>query len=166
MKRFLSICAMVSYLVFLPLDTWGGPLLMKEPPLSSHMSWNPTNSGMLFIGYDTDHNGKMDFHTLRVVKISYFSKDSVAVSASNYPENHIFFISYETYHYYYVTVRQPIFYALDIDEDGRWDLMYKDPDEDGVNGNEIFYDSPSGKFVDPGPMAIPGPVALNGTHDR
>ena len=97
---------------------------------------------------------------------SYFSKDSVADSALNYPENHIFFISYETYHYYYVAVQKPIFYDLDVDEDGRWDLMYKDTEEDGVNGNEIFYGSPSGKFDDLKLLAKPGPVALNQTSKK
>jgi hypothetical protein len=103
---------------------------------------------------------------LRVVITSYFSKDSVADIALNYPENHIFFINYETSHYYYVAVPKPLFYALDIDEDGRWDLMYKDTEEDGVNGNEIFYDSPSGKFGGHEPLAKPGPVAFNETAKR
>ncbi len=159
MKRFLSICALLFYFSFIHSDSWGGPSLIEEPPLSMHMAWGLTNSGMLFVGYDTDQNGKIDFHTLRIVRTSYFSKDSIADIALNYPENHIFFINYETYHYYYVAVQGPIFYALDIDEDGRWDLMYKDTEEDGINGNEIFYDSPSGKFNGSELLTAPGPVA-------
>ena len=108
----------------------------------------------------------MDFHTLRVVITSYFSKDPVADIALNYPENHIFFINYETSHYYYVAVQKPLFYALDIDEDGQWDLMYRDIEEDGVNGNEIFYDSPSGKFNEHELLAKPGLVALDQTARR
>jgi len=30
----------------------------------------------------------------------------------------------------------PLYYAIDINEDGLWDLIYIDSMEDGVNGNE------------------------------
>ena len=41
----------------------------------------------------------------------------------------------------------PLFYAIDVNEDGAWDILYRDVLRDGVNGNEEFYDSPSGMFV-------------------
>ena len=41
----------------------------------------------------------------------------------------------------------PLFYAIDVNEDGVWDILYKDVLRDGVNGNEEFYDSPSGMCV-------------------
>lgn len=163
MKLFLSLGALFVYFVLVPPALWSGPNLIEEPPLSMHKTWNSQNNGMIFVGYDTDQNGEIDFYTLRVVVFSCFSKESVADFALNYPENHIFFISYETSHYYYVAVQKPLFYALDVDEDGQYDLIYKDPMEDGVNGNEIFYDSPSGKFSDPGKLIKAGPLALHET---
>jgi hypothetical protein len=42
---------------------------------------------------------------------------------------------------------EPLFYAVDVNEDGLWDLIYKDVFEDGVNGDEVFYESPSGMFT-------------------
>lgn len=146
MKRFLTLNVLLAYFTLMTPDSWGGPHLIAEPPLSMQTTWNLANNGMLFIGYDTDHNGEMDFHTLRVVTTSYFSKHSVEEVAKNYPKNLIFFTNFSTTHYYYITLLQPLFYALDIDEDGHWDLIYKDPDQDGVNGNEAYYDSPSGMF--------------------
>ena len=46
-----------------------------------------------------------------------------------------------------VALNQPLFYSFDVDEDGTWDIMYKDIPEDSVNGNEVFYESPSGMFT-------------------
>ncbi len=34
---------------------------------------------------------------------------------------------------------QPLFYARDANEDGRWEMVVKDIEEDGVNGNEREY---------------------------
>ena len=166
MKLFLSLGALFVYLVLLPPDSWSSPNLIEEPPLSMHMTWNQHNNGMIFVGFDTDQNGEIDFYTLRVVVFSCFSKESLSDFSLNYPENHIFFITYETSHYYYVTVQKPIFYAFDVDEDGQYDLIYKDPTEDGVNGNEVFYDSPSGKFSDPAKSIKAGPRALHETVRR
>ncbi len=146
MKRFLTLNVLLAYLTLAPPCLWGGPHLIAEPPLAMQTSWNLASNGMLFIGYDTDHNGKMDFYTLRVVTTSYFSKHSVEDVAENFPESLIFFTNFSTTHYYYIAFKQPLFYSLDVDEDGHWDVMYKDPGQDGVNGNEMFYDSPSGMF--------------------
>ena len=46
----------------------------------------------------------------------------------------------------YMISQKALFYAFDFNEDGIWDLMYKDIEEDGVNGNETFYASPSSMF--------------------
>jgi len=46
-----------------------------------------------------------------------------------------------------VATAQPLFYSFDVDEDGTWDIMYKDISKDSVNGNEVFYESPSGMFT-------------------
>ena len=49
--------------------------------------------------------------------------------------------------YYYIVSAGPLFYAINVNEDGAWDILYKDVLRDGVNGNEEFYDNPSGMFV-------------------
>lgn len=110
------------------------------------ISWNLAANGMLFIGYDTNRNGKLDFHTLRVVVTSYYSKLPLDVVKGHHPKHLIFSSNFTTTHYYYIALKQPLFYAMDLDEDGHWDYIYKDTSQDGINGNETFYDSPSGMF--------------------
>ena len=44
---------------------------------------------------------------------------------------------------FYVGQLYPLFYAYDFNEDGHFDLLFQDVFEDGVNGNERYYDSPS-----------------------
>ena len=58
-------------------------------------------------------------------------------------ENPFFFVDFEKDRMFYVAASKPIFYAYDFDEDGHFDLMFKDPLEDGINGNEEYYDRPS-----------------------
>ena len=59
----------------------------------------------------------------------------------------MFFVNYQANRFVYIVSPKPLFYAIDRNEDGHWDLMYKDALEDGVNGNEQFYDSPSGMYL-------------------
>ncbi len=149
MKRFLTLNVLLAYLTLAPPCSWGDPPLIAEPSLATQTSWNLAGNGMLFIGYDTNQNGKLDFHTLRVVTTSYFSKHSPDVVKGHHPGHLIFSSNFTTSHYYYIALKQPLFYAMDLDEDGHWDYIYKDPAQDGVNGNETFYDSPSGMFQNP-----------------
>ena len=144
MKRFLTLYVLLAYLTLAPPCSWGDPPLQVEPSQAKQISWNLASNGMLFIGYDTNQNGKIDFHTLRVVRTSYFSKHSLDTVKGHHPEHLIFASNFSTTHYYYIALKQPLFYAMDLDEDGHWDFIYKDPLQDGVNGNEAFYDSPSG----------------------
>ena len=144
MKRFLTLTVLLVYLTLAPPCSWGDPPLKAEPSLATQSTWNLANNGMLFVGYDTDHNGKIDFHTLRVVRTSYFSKHSLDVVKRHHPKHLIFASHFTTTHYYYIALKQPLFYAMDLNEDGHWDYIFKDPNQDGVNGNESFYDSPSG----------------------
>ena len=146
MKRFLTLNVLLAYLTLAPPCLWGDPPLIAEPSRTMQISWNLASNGMLFIGYDTNGNGKLDFHTLRVVRTSYFSKHSPDVVKGHHPDHLIFSSNFTTSHYYYIALKQPLFYAMDLNEDGHWDYIYKDPNQDGVNGNETFYDSPSGMF--------------------
>jgi hypothetical protein len=144
MKRFLTLNVLLAYLTMAPPCTWGDPHLIAEPSQAKQISWNLASNGMIFIGYDTNGNGKLDFHTLRVVRTSYFSKQSLDTVKGHHPEHLIFASNFSTTHYYYIALKQPLFYAMDLNEDGHWDFIYKDPLQDGVNGNEAFYGSPSG----------------------
>jgi hypothetical protein len=36
----------------------------------------------------------------------------------------------------------PLYYAVDVDEDSLWDVIYVDTMEDGVNGNEKLLEGP------------------------
>ena len=110
------------------------------------MSWDVAANGMLYVSYDTNHNGIADFHTLRVVTRAFYSFESIDRIARNFPNHLVFRIDKGDGAFYYVAAGKPLLYAIDINEDGHWDLIYKDNYEDGVNGNEEFYDSPSGMF--------------------
>ncbi len=116
---------------------------MPEPEIYTGISWVITHSGLLKVGYDLDSNGKPEYFTLRIIIRSFFSADSVEFVAKNFPNKPVFFVNYEKDRMYYIAAFKPVFYAYDIDEDGHFDLMFKDELEDGINGNEEYYDSPS-----------------------
>lgn len=133
-------------LSLVPVPTWGQTRSIDEPPLEKQMGWSLLPNGLLVVEYDLDGNGKADFFAVRVVESNYFSSDDIHRIKSNYPAALVFHVAYERDGYFYITARKPLFYAIDSNEDGIWDLEYKDELEDGVNGNEKFYDSPSGLY--------------------
>lgn len=120
--------------------------LQGEPPLQTRTGWNTQPGGMVIVGYDLNGNGTADFYTVRTLVRSYMSAEPLVTVAGIYPASPIFYVSYQGHRYLYIATPQPLFYVYDVDEDGHWDLIYKDVLEDGVNGNEQFYDSPSGMF--------------------
>lgn len=146
MKCLIPILMFVASFTTFPATARGLPYHITEPPLESQIDWNILPSGMLVVAYDIDHNGKPDFFAVRVVVKNYFSTETVRQTQESFPTSLIFHVSYGKESYFYITAKQPLFYALDTNEDGVWDLLYKDEMEDGVNGNEKFYDSPSGMF--------------------
>ncbi|KMP11565.1 hypothetical protein UZ36_04135 [Candidatus Nitromaritima sp. SCGC AAA799-C22] len=112
------------------------------------VGWDLAANGMLYVSYDLNHNGKPDYFTLRPVITSFFSVESVKETSRHHPLHIIFFVNYTSSRFYYVVQAEAMFYGFDIDEDGLLDILYKDVLSDGVNGNEKFYDSPSGKYSD------------------
>lgn len=134
--------AIILSLVTVP--TWGQTRSIEEPPLEKKMGWSLLPNGLLVVEYDLDGNGKADFFAVRVVESHYFSSDDIRRVKGNYPAARVFHVAYEMDNYIYVAARSPLFYAIDSNEDGIWDLVYKDESEDGFNGNEKFYDNPSG----------------------
>lgn len=121
-------------------------LLTAEPLLTSQHAWDIYPNRMLVVSYDTNHNGRPDYFTLRVIVEKLKTAESVRTVALRNAGRPVFTVNYGAYRSIYITTKKPLFYAIDVDEDGIWDIMYKDVSEDGVNGNEEFYDSPSGKF--------------------
>jgi len=67
---------------------------VPEPAIHTGTSWNLTPSGMLWVGYDLDHNGQTDYYTLRIVLKAYFSNDSVKAIAENSPLSPVFYVDY------------------------------------------------------------------------
>ena len=105
MKSLISFTLVIGVLFILSAPGRAGPLPVPvpEPPLESQVVWALAHSGMLYVGYDLDHNGKPDFFTLRVVTLSFFSKDSIFQTARNHPRRPIFYVPYTSSSYFYVT---------------------------------------------------------------
>ena len=143
MRHLGLLSSITIVLMFASAPAWGNPL-HAEPPLNTQVQWNLSPNGLLTVGYDTDNNGKADFFTLRSLVNSYMSSQSPESVSEIYVGYPIFVVDYGRTQYFYISSKEPLFYAVDINEDGLWDAMYQDLMEDGVNGNETFFDSPSG----------------------
>ncbi len=139
--NFLSSITIILMLAGAP--ALGNPL-PSEPPLNTQVEWDLSPNGLLTVSYDSDHNGKIDYYTQRSLVSSYMSSQSLATIAEIYVGFPIFVVDYGAVHYFYISSKEPLFYAVDVNEDGIWDAIYQDIAEDGVNGNERFFGSPSG----------------------
>jgi len=147
MKRFTFYLTFLAFLAFATPVSWGSPYLVVEPPPSDRTTWGVAANGMVYVSYDLNSNGAADFYTLRIVEKSFYSNQAVWEVGNHFSNSLVFFTSYGQDRFYYVARIEPLFYAVDVNEDGFWDLIYKDVSEDGVNGNEVFYESPSGMFT-------------------
>jgi hypothetical protein len=141
---FLAI--LCSTFLFVHL-AWGNNTLIAEPALESQLDWDVAPNGFLYVRYDRDGNQRADFIALRTIITSYFSPHTLSEIAVNHAQNLVFHVDYPTEPYYYIASTRPLFYAIDVNEDGAWDILYKDVLQDGVNGNEEFYEIPSGMFA-------------------
>lgn len=147
MKRIVfSIILLVTMLSFSSPAWSGSETLQAEPAMNTRLNWNLEPNGMLIVGYDLNHNGQADFFTVRIVLDKYISTDAIETVARTNPGHPVFRVDYGSEGFYYIAARYPLFYAVDLNEDGIWDVLYKDVLEDGVNENEVFYSSPSGEF--------------------
>jgi hypothetical protein len=120
---------------------------MVEPNIETCVEWDLSNDGRLSVRYDIDIDSKMDFCSWRIVKTSYFSKENRDEVIKNNSDRLVFTVNYSESSYYYIAIKEPMLYAIDVDQDGSWDLIYKDPMEDGVNGNEALHYQNSGRNV-------------------
>ncbi len=145
MKRIVfSIILIIALLAFGSPAWSGNERLQAEPAMMTQAGWNLEPSGMLTVGYDLNGNGRPDFFTVRVVLDKYISDQPIETVARYNPGLPVFRADYGEDGFYYIAERYPLFYAVDVNEDGDWDVLYKDALVDGVNGNEEFYDNPSG----------------------
>lgn len=148
MRRITAFLMVLGFIVFyVPSIAYGVPYLVKEPVLESRVDWDLTPSGLFLIVYDLNGDGRADYFTLRPIIASFYSSQSIAVIKQGYPGRPVFDVQYGADTFYYIVGEYPLMYAVDLDGDGIWDLIYKDTSEDGINGNEVFYDSPSGMFT-------------------
>ncbi len=152
MKRIVTtLMLLVALLVFGSPARSNPELTQAEPAMNTHTGWNLEPSGMLTVGYDLNHNGRPDFFTVRVVLDKYITGEPIETVERHNPGYPVFRVDYGAEGFYYITARYPLFYAVDVNEDGAWDVLYKDVLEDGVNGNEVFYSNPSG-WAEPVPV--------------
>jgi len=147
MKHLANQVALLAVLLLLPNLGMGFPNLpLVDPPLKNKVSWNLESNGLLYVSFDLDHNGRADYHTVHFVLKTYLASEPLKQLSGFYNGTPVFYVNYGPANKIYVISSKALFYAFDVNEDGTWDLMYKDANEDGVNGNEIFYESPSNMF--------------------
>lgn len=142
--RHLNLLSSITLILMLAGSPALANPLQSEPPLNTQVEWDLSPNGLLTVSYDSDHNGKIDFYTQRSLVDSYMSSQPLATIAEIYVGFPIFVVDYGAVHYFYISSKEPLFYAVDFNEDGIWDAIYQDIAEDGVNGNERFFGSPSG----------------------
>jgi len=115
---------------------------LVQPALNTQISWDLLPNGLLFVGYDFNQNGKADYFTVHYVLKSYLAEESLVSVRQYYGDKPIFYVDYGTARYIYVASKMPLYYAVDVDEDSLWDVIYVDTMEDGVNGNEKLQEGP------------------------
>ncbi len=147
MKTSVTFLGFLSIYFFSAHLAWGGHTLIPEPPLDTRLNWNLTPNGLLYVSYDLDGNSRADLIALRSIITSYYSPHTPDEIVVNHIQSLVFHVDYPMERYYYIVSTRPLFYAVDVNQDGAWDILYKDVLQDGVNGNEEFYGSPSGMFM-------------------
>jgi len=100
------------------------------------LDWNPAPNGLLYVSCDLGGNHRTDFIAVRSIITSYYSPRTIGEAIFTHAQNLVFHVDYPIGRYYYIASTSPLFYAIDVNEDGTWDAMYKDVSRDGVNGNE------------------------------
>ncbi len=150
MKRLITKAVLLAILLLLPSLGMGFPNLpLVDPPLKNKIGWNLNSNGLLYVSFDLDHNGQADYYTVHFVIKTYLASEPLKQGPGLYTGAPVFYVNYGPANKIYVISKKALFYSFDINEDGTWDLMYKDVNEDGVNGNETYYDSPSNMFSVP-----------------
>ncbi len=140
-RKFYSLIIIVYFTFSFPAIGFSGNSLV-QPALNTLMSWDLKPNGLLCVSYDLNHNGKADYFTVHYVLKSYLTEELLVTIFQYYEGAPIFYVDYGRARYIYVVSEMPLYYAVDINEDSLWDLIYIDTLEDGVNGNEKLYQGP------------------------
>ena len=145
MKRIVLSITFMMVLLYFVSPVWAETeVLQAEPTIESRTGWNLEMNGMLTVEYDLNHNGRPDFFTMRIVLDKYISNETIETVSRTRPDYPVFRVDYGMDGFYYIALPYPLFYAVDTNEDGVWDAIYKDVLVDGVNGNEELYNTPPG----------------------
>ena len=126
-------------IAFLMLPHWatGFPNLpLADPPLETNIGWNLNANGLLYLSFDLDHNGQADYYTVHFVLKAYLTSEPLKTLPGYYHGAPVFDVNYGSAKQVYVISRKALCYAFNINDDGHWDLMYKDVMVDGVTGKE------------------------------
>ena len=142
----LSLILAVCFFFNFPAIGFSDNFLV-QPALDTQISWDVKPNGLLCVSYDLNHNGKADYFTVHFVVKSYLADELLVNLPQYYGSNPIFYVDYGSARYIYVASEMPLYYAVDINEDGLWDLIYVDTMEDGVNGNEKLQRGSTGEPV-------------------
>ena len=134
-QNMYSLIFVVCFIFSFPAIGISGNYLV-QPALNTQISWDVKPNGLLCVSYDLNRNGKADYFTVHFVLKSYLAEERLVNLPHYYGNNPIFYVDYGSARYIYVASEMPLYYAVDINEDGLWDLIYIDTMEDGVNGNE------------------------------
>ncbi len=139
-QKFYSLIFIVCLIFSFPAVGNADNTLVQQPALDTLVDWDLKPNGLVWVSYDLNQNGKADYFTVHFVLKSYLSEESLASIPQYYGSSPVFFVNYGTAHYIYVISEMPLYYAVDINEDSLWDLIYIDTMEDGANGNEKLYE--------------------------
>jgi len=134
-QNIYRLIFVVCFIFSIPTAGISGNNLV-QPALNTQIGWDLKPNGLLCVSYDLNHNGKADYFTVHFVIKSYFAEELLVNLPQYYGGDPIFYVDYGSARYIYVVSEMPLYYAIDINEDGLWDLIYIDSMEDGVNGNE------------------------------
>lgn len=143
---------------------WRPPVIS----IDDRVKWDIDQRSLINVFFDTDKNGRIDFiATYRQSPQDYgYSTPSTTPEEmkKRFPKNVVVSTKVDvvlkentdyipspavglvesrdeygkTRYEHYLLNKHPMYYALDRDEDGRYDIIYKDKEEDGVNGNETL----------------------------
>ncbi len=139
-----------------------------EVSTGNRVKWEIDGRSLINLFYDTDKNGKVDFITVYRQSPQDYGYSTPSTTPEEmkkrFPKNIVISTKVDvvlkentdyipspavgvvesreeygkTRYEHYLLNNNPFYYVLDRDEDGRHDIVYKDREEDGINGNETL----------------------------
>lgn len=153
LKNFVGVIviACISFLMVSPImaDELADRYLDQSIELKPRASLEngPMPNGQFFFMYDTDSDGLPDLIVYHTVKANFQSMQHPRDVFIEYHNEYIVVsIPFAGGFHHYVIMPNPVLIAVDTNHDGKVDTLFKDPLEDGINGNEE-YSNPIGNLV-------------------